>query len=87
MTNLKHIWMLGVFSLLFSFTVQAHNGHRNCKKKKRIAATHSINRLPAIYKVIPYKHVKYYKVNNHYYIGQGGKFIVVTPPRSVLVIK
>lgn len=97
MTNLKHIWMLGVFTLLFSFTLQAHHGKRHHRKKKNtrvvvvhkpVHRAHILYRLPVQHRVIVHNHVRYYRVNNGtYYIYKGGQYVVVTPPKAVLIIK
>ena len=96
MTNLKHIWMLGVFTLLFSFTLQAHHGKRHHRKKKNtrvvvvhkpVHRAHVLYRLPVQHRTIVHNHVTYYCVNSTYYVYKGGQYVVVTPPKAVLIIK
>lgn len=91
--------MTGILSLLLSFAAEAHHGHRHPTKKKkrskvvvvktptRRVVHQSVRILPRNHRVITYNRVNYYYFGNQYYILRGGAYIVVTPPKSVLVIR
>lgn len=98
MTTLTRIAITSVLSLLLSFTVQAHNGKHHRKKKTRTKvvvvkkprihhAHNSIRILPLNHKVILHNGVKYYRYNNTYYTSQNGLYVVVNPPKALIVIR
>lgn len=98
MKMLARLGATGVLTLLLAFTAEAHNGHHHGKKNKRTkvvvvnspstCSSHkTIRVLPRNHRVIVHQGVKYYRCNNIYYVKKRGSYIVVKPPRAVLVIR
>lgn len=100
--KLKYIGFTALFGLFISFTAEAHHGHGKYPKKKRTkvvvvnksnghcnahTTVKTIRVMPRNHRVVVYNRVKYYHYNNLYYIFKNGHYVVVNPPKAVLVIR